>query len=757
MPENRQQDDRTMSFVTIAKGSVVSHYRIIKKIGSGGMGEVYLAEDTKLKREVALKFLPSQYSNDKELVSRFTREAQATAALKHPNIVTVYEVSEYRGRPFFAMEHVEGQSLRDSIKDKELSLDRIADFAIQICEGLHEAHEAGVVHRDVKPSNIILDKKGRPRLLDFGLAAIKGTDKLTKTGSTLGTVGYMSPEQARGEETDARSDLFSFGVVLYEMITGRAPFKADTEAATLNSVLNDIPEPLRRFKANIPDTLQAIIDKALDKDVAMRYQTSAGIISDLRKLKRELESQTSAAKPQPSIAVLPFTNLSADKEQEYFCDGMAEEIINALTKVKDLRVVARTSCFAFKGRSEDIREIGRKLSVQTLLEGSVRKAGNRLRITAQLINVTDGYHLWSEKFDRDMEDIFAIQDEISLAIVERLKAKLLPGGKAEIAIRRTDDPDAYNFYLKGRYFWNKRTEEGIKKAAECFEEAIQKDPDYALAYAGLADVHILLADFNPGTLMKYISKAEKAALKSLELDDSLAEAHTSLAQIRLVNWDWSGAEREYKQAIELNPNYPTTYHWYALYLTIMGRNDDAIKAIKRARELDPLSLIIGVAVGVILYLARHYDRAIEECRKVLDMDPDFVLTHRVFGWAFSAKGKYEKAIEAFKNAIRLSKERDSHWLDIGLGIAYALSGEIKKASEMLDKYTELAKHEHVPPLALALLCFAMGKNDLGFEWLEKACETGDMWLAFFRNEPLFDSVRNDPRFIALFKKMGLEK
>jgi non-specific serine/threonine protein kinase len=482
-------------------GTKVAHYRIEKKIGAGGMGAVYLAEDTKLQRQVALKFLPSEYISEPELKARFMREAQAAASLNHPNIVTVFEISEHEGQLYIAMEYVEGESLKDLIAKNEFSVREVLDIALQISDGLTAAHQAGIIHRDIKPQNILMGKDGRVRICDFGLAKAKRDVTLTQAGSTLGTVAYMSPEQAQGKEVDQRGDIFSFGVVLYEMITGQLPFKGEHEAAVIHSIVNDTPEPLARYKSDVPEKLQRIVGKAMEKDREMRYQHADDLGADLRNLKAEFETGVTktlerVTKAQPSIAVLPFTNLSADKEQEYFCDGMAEEIINALTHVEDLRVVARTSAFSFRGKEIDIRDIGKKLNVETLLEGSVRKAGNRLRITAQLVNVADGYHLWSEKYDRNIQDVFAIQDEISLAIVDNLKVRLfgkekasLVKEKASLVKRRTDDVEAYNLYLKGIYFSQMWTVEGFENAIECFEQALQEDPNYALAYAGVAEVY----------------------------------------------------------------------------------------------------------------------------------------------------------------------------------------------------------------------------------------------------------------------------
>jgi len=571
MANSEFDDDKTLSFVALTAGTQVSHYEIINKIGAGGMGEVYLALDTKLNRKVALKFLPPHLCRDEDCRKRFTREAQATAGLDHPNIASIHEVGEYNGRPFFSMQVVEGQSLRDVIAGKDLPVERMLEIAIQLCEGLQAAHDKGITHRDIKPSNILIDSHNRVRIVDFGLAAISGSEQLTKTGSTLGTIGYMSPEQVQGKEIDQRSDLFSLGVVLYELITKQNPFKRDSEAATLKAVSDDLPEPLARFKSGLPDGLQAVIDKALEKDIKMRYQHADGMLSDLVRVKRSLESgqstiyrqlvsrqasrrrwaaaavivvaalivlivtkpwltDTTSDEPDkimqavlPSIAVLPFVDMSSDKDQEYFCDGIAEELINGLTQLGGLKVAARTSAFQFKQPDRNIPAIGRELGVTTVLEGSVRKAGNRLRITVQLINVKDGFHLWSEKYDRTLDDIFAIQDEISLAIVEKLRLQLLDREKSRLVRRHTDNKEAYNLYLKGRYFWNKRHEGGMTSALDYYQQAIDKDPTYPHPYIGIADAYVILGTFGFLPPRESFPKAKAAANKALELDSNLEE------------------------------------------------------------------------------------------------------------------------------------------------------------------------------------------------------------------------------------------
>ncbi|MGB2768757.1 MAG: protein kinase [Candidatus Zixiibacteriota bacterium] len=746
-----------------APDTVISHYKIIRKIGAGGMGEVYLARDTKLNRQVALKFLPAQYASDKEFKERFKREAQAAAVLNHPNIITIHEVAEHESRPYISMEYVEGVSLKELIARGGLSIDRIIDIAGQICGALAQAHQTGIVHRDVKPQNILVDRDGRLRILDFGLAKVKKEAMLTQLGTTVGTVAYMSPEQARGEDVDHRTDIWALGVVLHEMLTGEMPFKGEHDQAVIYSILNAEPRPMTGSVIE----LEQVVNKALAKNPGERYQTVSEVLDDLRLMKEGFDSGTSStlvARTQalPSIAVLPFANLSADKEQEYFCDGMAEEIINALAQVEGLHVVARTSAFSFRDKKADVREIGRRLNVGAVLEGSVRKAGAKLRISAQLVNVADGYHLWSERYDRDIggsccpEDIFCIQDEISLAIVGKLKVKLLGGEKTKILKRHTQDLDAYNLYLKGRYFWDKRTEESLNKSIECFNQAVEKDPEYALAHAGLADSYITLQDYSLLSPKPLLQKAKEAALKALEVDPTLAEAHNSLAQVLFREWDWEGGESEHKRAIELNPNYASARHWYALLLTYAARFDEAIAEMKKAWELDPLSLIINRNLGLVLYFARRYDKAVEQLQRTLEMDPSFSLAHAALGQAYLQKSMYQEALVELQKESELRGGLDAV-VEVWKGIALVKVGKRSEAYGILDDLLKRAKRAYVSPVLLACLYFALGEKDKGFERLDEAHRERDSRLLETKVLPEFDGVRSDPRFKELLKKVGLEK
>lgn len=740
-------------------GRIISHYKVIEKIGQGGMGEVYLAEDTKLNRKVALKFLPIQYVSDRDLKARFKREAQAAAALNHPNIITIHEVGEHEGRPYMAMEYVGGGSLRDMIDADKLSVSQVTSLAAQISEGLARAHQSGIVHRDIKPQNILIDADGRPRICDFGLAKLRREVMLTQTGTTLGTIAYMSPEQARGEQVDHRADIWSLGVVIYEMLTGQRPFKGDHDQAVIYAILNNQPESIAGIRPDAPGALVRIFDKAMAKSPYERYQDVVEMVSELRSLKTELDSQaTKTVKAErevsPSIAVLPFANLSADKEQEYFCDGMAEDIINALTQVEGLRVVARTSAFAFKGKNQDVRQIGKELSVSSVLEGSVRKASNRVRITAQLINVADGYHIWSEKFDRDLADVFAIQDEISLAIVEKLKVKLLGDEKEKMLKRYTQNLEAYDQYLKGRYHWNRRTPDALKKAVAHFEQVIQRDPEYALAYAGLADSYSMLEQVHVIPAKEAFPKARELARKALEIDETLAEAHTSLAYaLWSYDWDWGGLEREFRRAIELNPNYATAHQWFAMALIYLGRTSEAIQEIQEALTLDPLSLIINTAAGWVYMYSGQEEKAMKQAERILDMDPTFGFAYYIFASVNERRGNHDEAVEEYLKGDTFSG-RISQQEAAALQSAYASAGWTGYLRKWLEILQHKAEEGQVQHYEIALLHARLNETEKTIESLEKAYKERDQGLVGLLTDKEFDKLRSNPKFIELIKKMG---
>jgi TolB-like protein/Tfp pilus assembly protein PilF/tRNA A-37 threonylcarbamoyl transferase component Bud32 len=742
-------------------GQTISHYQIVEKIGEGGMGLVYKAEDTKLKRTVALKFLPPELSRDPEAQKRFVHEAQAAAALDHPNICTVYEVDDWQGQTFIAMAYIEGQSLKDKIEadfPKVQNLPEVLDIAIQVAEGLQAAHEKGIVHRDIKSANIMMTARGQAKITDFGLAKLAGRTKVTRTGMTMGTAAYMSPEQARGEEVDHRTDIWSLGVVLYEMVTGQLPFRGEYEQAVMYSILNEEPASVASLRSEASTELELVVNKALAKSREERYQHAEDILVDLRKLKEGIERTAASEQTSKmtSIAVLPFVDMSPQKDQEYFCDGMAEELINALTHIKDLRVVARTSAFAFRGKEIDIREIGRRLNVETVLEGSVRKAGNKLRITAQLIDVADGYHLWSERFDREMEDVFAIQDEISLAVVDKLKVQLLGEEKAKIVKRYTEDPEAYNLYLKGLYFLNKWTEEGTRRGLGYFQESIEKDPGFALAYLGIADTYANIGILSLLPPEMAFPKAKEMLEKALEIDDSLYEAHSVAAVIAFwYDWNWKEAESEFEKALAHNPGYANAHFGYAWYLAAMGRFDEAVTESKIAQELDPLMpLYYASATGIYAYAGR-FDEALEQFHKATELDPNSGMAHFHMGNAYRIQEKYEEAAAMYQKAIALTTGLG--WAEMSLGGIYALQGERDKATQILDEFLEQKKVRYISSFCIAASYNYLGDKDKTFQWLDSAYQERDNLMPLISIWDAFDNLRDDSRFTALLEKIGLEE
>jgi eukaryotic-like serine/threonine-protein kinase len=742
-------------------GQTISHYKIIDKLGEGGMGVVYKAHDTKLDRTVALKFLSSRYTVTQQDKTRFINEARAASALDHPNICTIYEISETdNGQMFIAMANYEGESLKEKIEHGSMPIDEVLDIAIQTARGLAKAHAKGIVHRDIKPANILVTEDGVVKIVDFGLAKLAGRTLLTKEGRTMGTIAYMSPEQARGEPVDHRTDIWALGVVLYQMFTGELPFKSDYEQAVIYSIINEEPRAISEMRSDLPPEVAQAIEKSMNKQPDDRYRTMIELLDEMQSLRsrlEEVEATHEAKKTNPSIAVLPFVNMSAEPEQEYFCDGMAEELINALTHIKDLRVVARTSAFAFRGEKIDVREIGKRLNVETVLEGSVRKAGDRLRITAQLINVSDGYHLWSEKFDRNLEDVFAIQDEISEAIVHNLKVKLLEEEREAVFKRYTENLEGYNLYLKGIYFLRMYTAEGFKKATEFFQTALEKDPDYALAYAGLAEIFYAITFWGNVPPREAYPKAKEFAQKALERDDAVGEAHAALGLVyTFYEWNWQEAERELKWALELNPNSSITHMSYSWYLTLTRRHEEAVAEAKIAQALDPLSALINAHVGFALFWSRKFDESIKELEASLSITPNFFLSHYYLSLSLRAKSRFEEAIREIEKAVRFSGQ--APFPTMILASFYFEFGEKEKGERLFKALKERSKHEYLPPMGFYAIYLLRDELDEAFECFKKAFEARDSFLPWFLDFPIEKyGVRDEPRFKALVKKVGVGK
>jgi serine/threonine protein kinase/tetratricopeptide (TPR) repeat protein len=777
-------------------GSTISHYKILEKLGGGGMGVVYKAQDLKLDRFVALKFLPPQFGADEEEKRRFIHEAKAASALDHSNICTIHEIDETPdGQLFIVMAYYKGQTLKKKIERGPLQLGEAIDITIQVAQGLAEAHEHGILHRDIKPANVMVTTDGVAKVVDFGLAKLAGQTVVTKTGTTVGTVAYMAPEQALGEKLDQRTDIWSLGAVLYEMLTGKVPFPGDYEQAIMYRILNEEPEPITSLRSNVPMELEHIVKKAVQKDRSHRYQQVNELLADLRLLKKEVESGKSveppkqAARPKikrlylyvsvivvaaafvvggllllhgpkeetiDSIAVLPLENLSQNPEQEYFADGMTEALITELSKIRALKVTSRTSVMQYKDARKPVPLIGRELGVKAVIEGSVMRSGGKVRITAQLIRAASDEHLWAESFDRDLSDVLALSSDMARLIAGKVRVALTPSEEARLSAHRPVIPEAYEAFLKGRYHWNKRTAEESKKAVEYFNQAIEKDPSYALAYAGLAETYVLFPEYAGLPGKEYFPRAEAAARRALGLDENLAEAHSVLGLVNLqYAWDWSGAEREFKKAIELNPNYPTAHHWYNIMLVSVGRLDEAMNEIKRAQELDPLSLIINQNIGVVLYFKRRYDEAIEQYKKTLELDQNFAGTHFCLGIAYCQKGMFAEAIAEYQK-VRLLVGSGPYGLG-PLGCVYARSGRVSEAQHILNQLLAFSKQGYVVSYGIALVYNGLGVRNAALQWLERACEEHDRFVVDIKVEPVWDNLRSDVRFKALLQKMGLGK
>jgi serine/threonine protein kinase/tetratricopeptide (TPR) repeat protein len=776
-------------------GQTISHYRILEELGAGGMGVVYKAHDSRLGRALALKLLPENLVQQSQALERFRREARAASALNHPGICTIYDIGEQDGRAFIAMEFIDGETIRSHIHGKPLALEELLKLGVEIAEALDAAHAAGIIHRDIKPANVLVTKRGHAKVLDFGLAKLlpkgiaaadddagnqsSGVNSIV--GIISGTPSYMSPEQIRGDDLDPRTDIFSFGLLLYEMATGRKAFDGGTGGMIIEAVLTRPPIRVRSINPQVPPKLEAIIDKALHKNRDRRYQQTSDILADLARLKRETElgrrDEESSAKPIPgpakiskrqtgfyrsertsktigSIAVLPFVNASRDPEHDYLSDGITGSLINNLATVPKLRVMAQSTVFRYKGREIDPQAIGHELNVRAVLTGRMMQSGGSLRIGAELVDVATGSRLWGAQFNRQPGDIFAIQDEISNEISEKLRLQLTGAEKKRLTRRHTEDADAYRLYLKGRHHWNRWTEEGFYKAIEYFEEATQKDRSYALAYTGVAESFVLLGWNSYLPPKDAFPRAKAAALSALRLDPDLGEAHTPLAAVLwLYDWHWQEAQAEFKRSLELNPTYPTGSHWNAEFVMTMGGNEEAIAKMKESQNLDPLSLIINVAIGWAFYNGRRYDEAMDQLMRTAELDPNYPVTYWILGLVHRKTGRHDLAIAEGEKGVRLSG--GSPLLRAALAQTYAEAGRESDAREILDNLTTLAKQKYVAPHFFAGIHIGLEENDRAIEYLEKSFEEHSHWLIYLHLDPSMDGLRNEPRFQTLLKKIGL--
>ena len=788
-------------------GQTISHYRIVEQLGAGGMGVVFKAQDSRLERAVALKFLPEQLAQQPQALERFRREARAASALNHPGICTIYDIGEQDGRAFIAMEFIDGETLRSHIHGKALPVEELLELGIQIAEALDAAHAEGIIHRDIKPANIFVTKRGRAKVLDFGLAKLvpkgvaiadadSGGDTSTSTsiaGIISGTPSYMSPEQVRGDALDARTDIFSLGLVLYEMATGRQAFGGGTGGAIIEAVLTRPPVSVRSINPEIPPALEAIIEKALHKDREQRYQHAADLLADLQRLQRDFDlgrtdqagdsasrlastagpissasqriSRATAqqsgsfraprvAKTIRSLAVLPFENVSRDPENDYLSDGITRSLINNLATVPKLRVMAQSTVFRYKGREIDPQAVGRELNVRAMLTGRVMQSGGSLRIGTELVDVATGSQIWGAQFDRKPGDIFVIQDEISSEISGKLRLELTRAEKKRLVKRHTEDAEAYRLYLQGHHHWNRWTEEGFYKAIGYFQQAIQKDPSYALAYAGVADSYVLLGWNSYLPPKDAFPKGKAAAMAALEIAPDLGEAHTDLATVLwLHDWQWPEAQREFQRSLELNPCYPTANHYYAECLMTMGRNAEALTRMKKSLELDPLSLIINVAIGWAHYHARQYDEAVAQLLRTVELDPNYPMTYWILGLIYRKTGRYDLAISAGEKGVNLSG--GSPLMRAALAQTFATAGAVDKAIQIVDELNGLAKQRYVAPHFFAGIYIGLGELDRAIDYLEKSCAEHCHWLIYLHIDPSVDDLRSDPRFQDLLRRVGL--
>ncbi len=772
--------------MTLEAGSRIGPYTIAARLGAGGMGEVFRAHDSRLGREIALKILPRGFAGDAERTRRFLQEAQSASALNHPNILIIHEIGEGDGFRYLATELVVGVTLREIIARGPLPCADAVEVAAQISAALGAAHDAGVVHRDIKPENVMIRGDGLVKVLDFGLARRDDASLLDLQGETidprqtgpgvvLGTVAYMSPEQSRGRSVDGRTDLWSLGVVLYEMLAGRQPFEGDSSIDVLAAILHREPSPLTLVRDDLPAGLDAIAGRALAKQVARRYRTARELRDDLLDVAAGLgaaadlgrfaspgaaapalsarrASAAAGSAARHSIAVLPFRNLSSDSGNDYFCDGLAEELLNALSKIDGLKVAARTSAFAFKGGRESISEIGRALGVTTVLEGSVRSSGSRMRIAVQLSNAADGFQVWSERYDRQMADIFDVQDEITLAVVDALKLRLFGEARAAALKRGTEDPEAHDHYLKGRFCWNQRTPESLRQAVEHYQRAIAADPGYALAYAGLAGAYVLFGWLSVAPPRESMPRARAAALRALELDESVAEAHAALGvYLSFYAWDQPASERALRRAVELNPGSATAHHWLGnIALLALGRFDESLAEVRRAEELDPLSPGIASDTGVTLLYARRFEEAIAQFERTLAAAPEFYVARYHLGQALHSSGRPEAAVAEYE---RCRVATDDPWVTALLARSLARAGRRAEAVSHRDALLAEARGRYVPNYALAIVHAALDEPDEALGWLERDLAERSLFPPFYAHDPVFDELRDDPRFGGLVERV----
>ena len=782
----------------ITTGSVFAgRYQVIEELGKGGMGKVYKVLDTKIKEKIALKLIRPEVASSKECIERFSNELKLARRIGHRNVCRMFDIGEDKGTYFITMEYVPGQDLKHLIRQsKQLAIGTTIAIAKQVCQGLGEAHRLGIIHRDLKPSNIFIDHEGNARIMDFGIAYSRQAKRITGDGIMIGTPEYMSPEQVEGKEVDQRSDIYSLGTILYEMVTGRAPFEGDTPFTIGMKHKGEIARNPKELNAQLPDDLSRLILRCLEKDRGKRFQSADDVLSELTKIEDGLTTTAKAlgskkTKPRgiptfarrkslvlagflllliaavyfivqrgrgaiDSLAVLYFESATVSPEIRELGDGITESLINKLQDLPSLnKVIASSSVARYKGQQIDPKQVGAELGVNAIITGKIRKTSTGVNINVELVKTEDGSLIWSRPYEQGLGNVFSLQEDIARGISEKLGLNISKQEKERLAKRPTENADAYQAYLKGRYYWDKRTKEGLLKGLEYFQKAIDADPGYALAYSGLADSYILLGRYSFLPPHEAMPKGRAAALKALAIDDAVGEAHNSLAfEMRYYEWDWAGSEREHKRAIELSPNYATAHHWYALFLSVLGRHEEALVEMRRAQELDPLSLIINTNVAWCHHFARRYDEAIDQFKKTLEMDVNYALAHSRLGDTYVQKRMYREAISELGKAASLSPQ--STEILAHLGYAYGISGNTEEAGKILNTLVDESAKSFVSQYDLALVLLALGQKDKALDHMEQAYEQRASYLTIVNVDPCLDRLHSEPRFKALLAKLKLQ-